>query len=91
MPETRAKIKEYLAISISVLAILAAIGTYTNSKAQKAIFEYKVEQNEKEIAVLKAKTEHIPVMQTDIKNVAKDVDEIKDIVEMIRDKLIPVH
>lgn len=88
MPETKNKVKEYLSIVISVLAILAAIGSFANTKAKTAVFEYKVEQNEMKIKTLEVKTESIPVIQTDVKNLAEDVGDVKDIVQAISDYLI---
>ena len=85
------KLSKYLAIILSSIAIIAGIGSFINSQASKAVVNYKVEQNEKEIEKLKVKTEPIPVIQTDIKNIAEDVEDVKDIVESIRDKLIPTH
>ena len=88
MSETKNKVKEYLSIVISVIAILAAIGSFANTKAKTAVFEYKVEQNEIHIKTLEIKTENIPVMQNDVKNLAKEVGEVKVIVQGISDYLI---
>ena len=78
MTDTKQKIEKYLAIVVSVIAILMAIGSFANTKAKTAVFEYKILQNETEIKELKVKTGDIPVIQTNMKNMAEDVAEIKD-------------
>ncbi len=77
MTDTKQKIEKYLAIIVSVIAILMAIGSFASTKAKTAIFEYKILQNEIEIKDLKAKTGDIPIIQADMENMAEDVSEIK--------------
>jgi len=73
MPEsTKTKIKDYIAIIIGVLAILAAIGNYGAMKANNAVLEYKVESNKKILDEY-----NIPVLNEKVITMSKDVTDIK--------------
>lgn len=72
MPETKAKIKEYLSIIIAVLAILAAIGNYSAMKANSAVLEYKVNEHQKILDEY-----NIPVLNEKIITMSQDVSDIK--------------
>jgi len=72
-PDTiKSKLKDYIAIIIGVLAILAAIGNYGAMKANNAVLEYKVESNKKILDEY-----NIPVLNEKVITMSKDVTDIK--------------
>ena len=68
----KTKIKDYIAIIIGVLAIIAAIGNYGAMKANNAVLEYKVESNKKILDEY-----NIPVLNEKVITMSKDVTDIK--------------
>lgn len=83
MPETRSKIKDYLAIVISIIAILGALGTYGSMQAKNAVLQDTVRRHEETL-----KKYNIPVMHDDLKDMAEDVEEIKNMAEKIYDWML---
>ena len=83
MPEsTKTKIKDYIAIIIGVLAIIAAIGNYGAMKANNAVLQYKVESNKKILDDY-----NVPVINEKVVKMSEDVKEIKDLLKEVAKEL----
>ena len=66
------KVKEAISYTLSILAILAAIGTYGTMRAKNAVLSETVRKHEELLSAY-----NIPVMNERMKNISDDMKELK--------------
>ena len=80
MTDTIKKTRDYLAIILSVIAILGAVGGYGAARAKSAVIERMVLEHEKLLD-----QNNLPVIVTNQNNMADDVREIKgDVKDLVQ-------